>query len=141
MSSETGKLYLAVICLILFLSRVCLQHPVVTPRSGLDSRSLARHGLADLANADLVSLWEWKLKQASCPCINLSEKSRGRWGLGLARDYETLSLGRTCTGCPGQVYGVDARWPATSAGCEPTKRQRRSFANRCAVDPIQGNAF
>jgi ATP dependent DNA ligase domain len=31
-------------------------------------------------------------------------------------NYETLFLGRTSIGRPGQVHGVDARWPASSAG-------------------------
>src|SRR5262249_23104309 len=46
-----------------------------------------------------------KLRRATCPFINLPEKSRGRWG---PWDYpcrhETVPLGQTGTGRPGQVY-------------------------------------
>ena len=58
-----------------------------------------------------------KLRCASCPFINLPEKTRGRWGLGITPAVmKRCKLGETHPDCPGQIYGMDARWPASSTG-------------------------
>jgi bifunctional non-homologous end joining protein LigD len=51
-----------------------------------------------------------KLKQSTCPFVNLPEKTKGRWGLGdHACRHETVSVGRPGSSRPGQVHRVDTR--------------------------------
>ena len=58
-----------------------------------------------------------KLRRATCPFINLPEKTKGRWGSwDYACSQATLPSGQTRADRPSQVYRVDIPRPASSAG-------------------------
>jgi bifunctional non-homologous end joining protein LigD len=84
-----------------------------------------------------------KIRRAACPFINLPEKSKGRWGLGITPVVmQRCQWVKHRTDCSGQVCRVDARRPASSTGVPwATNRQggqrRRSRINRARIATTQ----
>jgi ATP dependent DNA ligase-like protein len=72
-----------------------------------------------------------KLKRSTCPFINLPEKTRGRWGLGI-----TPAIMNAATGL-NLYWSLRSSLPSgrmmassvsrCSWGCEPTNSQKKSF--------------
>ena len=86
-----------------------------------------------------------KLRRATCPFINLPEKTKGRWGLGI-----TPAVRQRCDWVKpvliAQVkftewtYDDQLRQPVF-LGLRTDKERRMSFANRCEVDPTRSKSI
>ena len=64
-------------------------------------------GFSDKVLANLYAKFQ-KLRVPSCPFINLPEKSKGRWGLGITPTVmKRCEWVQSCAGRPGQIYRVD----------------------------------
>jgi len=57
-----------------------------------------------------------KIRRTTCPFVNLPERTRGRWGLGITPAVmRNMQLGRAGIGHSNQIYRVDQRQSATPA--------------------------